>query len=59
MNKREIPSNGITIHPKGISYPLKPDALKLPNKPGNYRLLIDIVSPDRRIYSFDKPITIY
>lgn len=59
MNKSEIPSNGITIHPKGISYPLKPDALKLPNKPGNYRLLIDIISPDRRIYSFDKPITIY
>lgn len=58
MKKEEISSNGITIRPMGISYPQKEYKCKLPNVEGKYKVLIDIVSPDRQILSYVKNVEI-
>lgn len=58
MKREEISSNGITIRPMGISYPQKEYKCKLPNAEGKYKVLIDIVSPDRQILSYVKNIEV-
>ncbi len=58
MKKEEISSNGITIQPLGISVPSKPYEIKVPSQEGKYRVLVDVVSPNRQINSFVKEIEI-
>ena len=58
IKKEEISSNGITIQPLGISMPTKKHEIKLPQAEGKYKVLIDVISPDRRINSFVKEIEV-
>lgn len=58
IKKEEISSNGITIQPLGISVPTKKHEIKLPQAEGKYKVLIDVISPDRRINSFVKEIEV-
>ncbi len=58
MKKEELSSNGITIRPLGISVPGKPYEIKMPSREGKYKVLVDVVSPDRQINSFVKEIEV-
>ncbi len=58
MKKEEISSNGITIRPMGISCPEKEYKCKLPTAEGKYKVLIDIISPDRQVLSYVKDIEV-
>lgn len=57
VDKKELPSNGITIHPLGLTIPSKPYEMKAPQKAGLYKVLIDIISPDRRVSSYVRYVT--
>ncbi len=58
MNKEEISSNGITVRPMGISIPRNEYECKLPSAEGKYKVLIDIVSPDRQVLSIVRNIEV-
>ena len=51
-------SNGVTIQPLGIAKPLHPFVLRLPSKEGNYKMVVDVVSADRRIRSLVRKIEV-
>ena len=51
IKPEEISSNGITFQPLGLSESLQSAAPQLPQTPGNYRVNVDIVSPDRSVTS--------
>lgn len=58
MKKEELSSNGITIQPLGISVPSKPYEMKMPGQEGRYKVLVDVVSPNRQINSFVREIEV-
>lgn len=51
IKPEEISSNGITFQPLGLSESLQGTEPQLPQSPGNYRVNVDIVSPDRSVTS--------
>ncbi len=58
IKKEKLSSNGITIQPLGISVPGKPYEMRMPGQEGKYKVLVDVVSPDRQINSFVKEIEV-
>lgn len=58
MKKEKISSNGIIIRPIGLSIPQKAYKCKLPMEEGKYKVLIDVVSPNRQVQSFVKEIEV-
>lgn len=58
IKKEKLSSNGITIQPLGISVPGKPYEMRMPGQEGKYKVLVDVVSPDRQTNSFVKEIEV-
>lgn len=54
------PSKGTRVWPMGLTVTQPPSNNKLiaPKDPGRYKLLVDLISPDGRIESYCKPITV-
>ena len=54
------PSKGTRVWPMGLTVTQPPltDKLIAPKEPGRYKLLVDLISPDGRIESYCKPITV-
>lgn len=54
------PSKGTRVWPMGLTVTPPPSHSKLyaPKEPGRYKLLVDRISPDGRIESYCKPITV-
>lgn len=54
FNLRDIPSNGITVQPLGISYPLKADTEnELTPGPGQH-YAVDVITPSQQIISWEE-----
>lgn len=51
-------SNGATIQPLGIAMPVHPYVYRLPEKDGVYKMMVDVVSADRRIRSIVREIEV-
>lgn len=51
-------SNGATIQPLGIAVPQLPYVYRLPEKEGVYKMMVDVVSADRRIRSIVRKIEV-
>ena len=51
-------SNGATIQPLGIAMPQHPYVYRLPEKEGVYKMMVDVVSADRRIRSIVRKIEV-
>lgn len=49
----ELPSDGVTVYPQGI-FECRGAYTAAPTRPGNYRVLIDIISPDHTVQSFER-----
>lgn len=58
MDSRDIHSDGECVQPLGLTLPLKPYEVKAPTQPGRYKVLIDLVSPDRTVRSFERQLEI-
>ena len=54
------PSKGTRVWPMGLTITPPPSHSKIfaPKKPGRYKLLVDLISPEGRIESYCKPITV-
>jgi len=51
----ELPSEGVTIFPQGLSVS-SGAYVQAPQKPGDYRVPIDLISPDRTVRSFERDV---
>lgn len=58
LKPSEIASKGTTFQPQGLSVPTKDLEHRMPSRPGNYRIIVDVVSPDRSIKTYVKGITL-
>lgn len=58
MKSEELSSNGICVQPQGLSLPTKPLQVSAPQKSGSYRVLIDLISPDRTVRSFERKLEV-
>lgn len=58
MSVKEISSNGVTVHPRGLSVPLKQYECRMPRRKGRYRMLVDVVAANRTIHSFSKIVEV-
>lgn len=58
MTPKEITANGVLVTPQGITMPLKPYKCRMPQCKGRYRMLVDVVSADRKIHSYSKLVEI-
>lgn len=52
-------SNGVIIQPLGLSVPSIPYECRMPEKSGNYHMIIDVISPDGKVDSFVKNIVVH
>lgn len=52
-------SNGVIIQPLGLSVPTIPYECRMPEKSGNYRMVIDVISPDGHVASYVKDIIVH
>lgn len=52
-------SNGVIIQPLGLSVPSIPYECRMPEKSGNYRMVIDVISPDGHVASYVKDIIVH
>ena len=59
MPARNIKSNGVTVQPLGLSAPTIPYECRLPEKPGQYQILIDIITPDKQMLFVTKTIEVH
>lgn len=59
MPARNIKSNGVTIQPLGLSAPTIPYECRLPEEPGQYQMLIDIITPNKQMLFVTKTIEVH
>lgn len=58
MDSSEISSDGTCVKPLGLTLPLKTYEVAAPAQPGHYKVLTDIVSPDRTVRSFEHTLEV-
>lgn len=51
----ELPSEGVTIFPQGLAVSAG-TYVQAPQNPGDYHVLIDLISPDRTVRSFERSV---
>ena len=56
MKTKDISADGLSFKPKGLAVPTKDLEHRMPSRPGNYRVIVDVVSPDRSIKTYVKKI---
>ncbi|MCQ2237611.1 MAG: hypothetical protein MJZ73_00005, partial [Bacteroidaceae bacterium] len=56
MKTKDISADGLSFKPKGLAVPTKDLEQRMPSRPGNYRVIVDVVSPDRSIKTYVKKI---
>lgn len=54
----EIASDGITFQPVGLTESTQSQELMLPQAAGKYRVMVDLISPDRNITSVTEPFEV-
>ena len=58
MKVDDIASDGITFQPVGLTESAQSQELVLPQSAGSYRVMVDLISPDRNITSVTKPFEV-
>ena len=58
LDADEIASDGITFQPVGLTESTQSQELMLPQAAGKYRVMVDLISPDRNITSVTEPFEV-